>query len=111
MRPESITALNKLVKLLKDNPNIIVEIGAHTDTNGSEEYNIKLSQRRAQAVVDYLIQNGIEKERIIAFGYGESQPLVYPELSDYDEQLNRRAEFRIRSMDYKPKEQQQEANK
>ncbi len=111
LRPESITALNKLVKLLKDNPNIIVEIGAHTDTNGSEEYNIKLSQRRAQAVVDYLIQNGIEKERIIAFGYGESQPLVYPELSDYDEQLNRRAEFRIRSMDYKPKEQQQEASK
>lgn len=110
LRPESKTELDRLVKLMKDNPTIVIEIGAHTDTNGSEEYNIKLSWRRAESVVKYLIDNGIESERIIAFGYGESQPLVYPELSDADEQLNRRAEFRIRSLDYKRKLDQQPQN-
>ena len=100
LRPESIAELNKIVKLMKDNPTIIIEIGAHTDTNGSEEYNIKLSQRRAESVVNYLIEHGISKDRIIAFGYGESQPLVYPELTDADEQMNRRVEFRIRRIDF-----------
>ncbi len=108
LRPESIIELNKIAKLLLDNPGIIIEIGAHTDTNGSEEYNIKLSQRRAESVVNYLIQSGVSKDRIIAFGYGESQPLVYPELSDADEQMNRRVEFRIRSIDYKAELENQE---
>lgn len=103
LRPESKAELDRLVKLLNDNPTITIQIGSHTDTNGSEKYNIKLSQRRAKSVVDYLIQAGIDKDRLESFGFGESQPAVYPELSDSDEQANRRTEFRINTFNYKPK--------
>lgn len=104
LRPESITSLDKLIKLLTDNPSITIQISSHTDTNGSERYNIRLSDRRAKSVVDYLIGKGIAKARLTSFGYGESRPSVYPEMSDADEQANRRTDFRIRSMDYKEKE-------
>lgn len=104
LRNESIAELDKLVKLLEDNPSIVIQIGSHTDTNGSERYNIRLGDRRARSVVKYLIEEKkIAKERVVAFGYGESQPMIYPELSDSDEQANRRTEFRIRSFNYKPK--------
>jgi len=102
LRPESKSELEKLVKLLTDNPTIVIQIGSHTDTNGSERYNIKLGDRRAKSVVDYLVQVGIPRERLSAFGYGESTPMIYPEMSDSDEQANRRTEFRIKSMDYDP---------
>jgi len=104
LRPESIEELDRLVKLLEQNPTIIIQIGSHTDTNGSERYNIRLGDRRARSVVKYLIEEKkFPKERVVAFGYGESQPMIYPELSDQDEQSNRRTEFRIRSFNYKPK--------
>lgn len=103
LRPESIEELNKLVKILNDNPTISIQLGSHTDTNGSEQYNIKLSQRRADSVVKFLIAAGIAKDRLTSFGFGESEPLIYPELSDADEQANRRTEFRIKSMNYTPK--------
>ena len=64
------------MKLLQDNPNITIEIGAHTDYVGSDEDNFKLSSQRAQAVVDYLLAKGIEQARLTAKGYGESQPVV-----------------------------------
>lgn len=102
LRPESITELDKLVTLMLDNPGITIQIDGHTDTNGSEDYNIGLSNRRAKAAVEYLIEKGVAKERIRSFGYGESEPLVYPELSDNDEQANRRTEFRIRTLDFLP---------
>jgi peptidoglycan-associated lipoprotein len=102
LRPESIAELEKLLKLLNDNPTIVIQIGSHTDTNGTERYNIKLSDRRAKSVVDFLRQKGIPKERLFSFGFGESDPMIYPELSDADEQANRRTEFRIKSMDYTP---------
>jgi outer membrane protein OmpA-like peptidoglycan-associated protein len=103
LRPESKAELDKLIALLEANPTIIIQIGSHTDTNGTERYNIRLGDRRARSVVTYLKDSGIPLDRLEAFGYGESQPLIYPELSDSDEQANRRTEFRIRSFNYKPK--------
>lgn len=103
LRPESKSELEKLVKLMTENPTIVIQIGSHTDTNGTEPYNIKLSDRRAKSVVDYLRDKGIPRARLSAFGFGESTPMVYPELSDSDEQSNRRTEFRIKSMDYQSK--------
>jgi peptidoglycan-associated lipoprotein len=76
---DSETGLNQLVKLLNDNPNITIELAAHTDSVGNNADNMLLSQRRAQSVVDYLIQHGIEKERLTAVGYGEDKPVVVDE--------------------------------
>jgi peptidoglycan-associated lipoprotein len=76
LTPESTDGLNDLVKLLNDNPNITIEIGAHTDHIGSEEANMKLSHERAMSVVNYLTEHGIEPARITPKGYGESTPVV-----------------------------------
>ncbi|RME14790.1 MAG: hypothetical protein D6799_06730 [Bacteroidetes bacterium] len=104
LRPESKTELDKLYELLLSNPALKVELSAHTDSRGSDEYNLKLSQQRAQSCVDYLISKGIAKERIIAKGYGEQQPLVPDseifKLSSEEEkekahQQNRRTEIKI----------------
>ncbi len=74
LRPESMVALDKLVATLNFNPNITIELSAHTDFRGSDASNMDLSQRRAQSVVDYLIKKGIKAERLTPKGYGESQP-------------------------------------
>ena len=74
--PESATALERLVTMLNDNPTITIELSAHTDSRGNENYNQRLSQRRAESVVNYLIDRGIEKERLTPVGYGESMPKV-----------------------------------
>ncbi|MCX7606159.1 MAG: OmpA family protein [Bacteroidia bacterium] len=103
IRPDAATELDRLVTLLQQNPSLRILIGAHTDTNGSEQYNIKLSNNRAKSVVGYLTQKGINQKRLTWVGYGESQPLIYPELSDADEQANRRAEFRILGLDFAEK--------
>ena len=89
-----------LLNILTTNPRIIVEIGSHTDSKGDDNYNIKLSQRRAESVVKYLIEKGIEKERLFAKGYGETMfiaPNENPDGTDNPEgrQMNRRTEFRI----------------
>lgn len=72
IRPDAAIELNKLVQLMRDNP-IRVELGSHTDSRGSDEYNIRLSQRRAEAAVEYIISQGIAPNRIIAKGYGETK--------------------------------------
>lgn len=74
LRPESMKALDELVKLLNQNPNVTIELAAHCDYKGSDEYNKKLSQRRAQSVVNYLIAKGIAPDRLTAVGYGKSKP-------------------------------------
>jgi len=74
LRPESMIALDNLVEVLNDNPNIVIELRSHTDSRASEEFNMELSQKRAQAVVDYLIRKGIDTKRLVAKGYGESVP-------------------------------------
>ena len=74
LRPESTEALDKLVELLNENPNITIELSAHTDYRGSAAYNERLSQRRAESVVNYLIEHGIAKDRLSPVGYGKMKP-------------------------------------
>ena len=119
--------MESLIKLLNDNPNITIELSAHTDMKGNEEFNQELSQKRAQACCDYLIKKGIEKERLTPVGYGKSKPVVadkalnkqYPFIpvdqaldeefilklkSDQQEicnQINRRTEFKVIKTTYK----------
>lgn len=121
LTPESSSALDELVQLLKDNPNVTIELGAHCDYKGNDDYNLRLSQQRAESVVSYLSSHGIEKARLTARGYGETTPKTvsgkqaeqYPFLTedtvlteefilglpdDQQEicnQLNRRTEFRV----------------
>lgn len=90
----SFMELDKVVLLMTDNPKLELEISGHTDDVGSESDNLKLSQNRAQAVVDYLTQNGIKSSRLIAKGYGESSPLIEND-SDENRARNRRVEFKI----------------
>ena len=100
LRPESKIVLNELVTIMKDNPKIKVELAAHTDSKGSDKYNYTLSQKRAQACVDYIISMGIDESRIYAKGYGESRPIApntLPNGKDNPDgrQLNRRTEFKV----------------
>ena len=120
LRPESTEALDKLISLLNENPNVTIELSAHTDYRGSASYNERLSQRRAESVVNYLIEHGIAENRLSPMGYGKMKPKVikrkltekYPWLKEGDvlteefiralddeekqeicNQLNRRTEF------------------
>ena len=79
LTPDSEDGLNALIQLLNDNPNITIEMAAHTDMVGNNEANQQLSLRRAQSVVDYLIKHGIEKERLTPVGYGEEKPVIVDE--------------------------------
>ena len=99
LRPESIASMDSLVHFMVDNPSLSVEIYSFADAKGADEYNINLSKRRAQAVVNYLETAGIAKERMIAKGYGEKNPAAPNTVSGKDSpegrQLNRRTEFRV----------------
>lgn len=100
LRPESFPALDELANMLNDDPNMQIELSSHTDSKGTDDYNMKLSQRRAQSVVDYLVKKGIDKSRLKAQGYGESQPVAEnenPDGTDNPEgrQKNRRTEFKV----------------
>ncbi len=98
LRPESIPQLDRVVNFMLDNPTVKVEIGGHTDSKGSDEYNINLSQGRADAVVNYVINQGVDFSRIIAKGYGENLP-VDTNSTDEGRQSNRRVEFKILEID------------
>lgn len=126
LRPESKEELDGLINLLNLNPNVTIELSAHTDRVGSDEYNNRLSQRRAESVVNYLIAGGIAKDRLTAVGYGKTQPKVVtksvvkkydflkegdvlteefvkgltPEQQAIADQLNRRTEFKVLSITY-----------
>ena len=76
LTPESTDALDRMVKTLKENPHITIEMAAHTDYVSSDTFNLGLSQRRAQSVVNYLIAHGIDSARLEAHGYGETRPKV-----------------------------------
>jgi peptidoglycan-associated lipoprotein len=76
LKPESHVSLDGLVKTLKDNPKITIELRSHTDYRGNDDYNMKLSQARAKSCVDYLIEKGISANRLQARGMGESEPKV-----------------------------------
>lgn len=100
IRKEAALELDKLAQLLEDNPEIKIEMGSHTDSVDDEAYNQRLSQRRAEATVNYLIKKGIDPKRLVAKGYGESKPIARntnPDGTDNPagRQRNRRTEFRI----------------
>lgn len=129
LRPESKTALNELIAVLHDNPNVTIEMASHTDRWGSDAYNINLSERRAKSVVDYLAENGISRDRLQPHGYGKSRPKtvtkriarLYPQFKEGDilteefiktlseedqqaaDQINRRTEFSVLSLTYNMK--------
>ena len=115
-----------MIKMLNDNPNVTIELGAHTDRKGTDKYNEGLAQRRAQSVVDYLIAGGIAMDRLEAKGYGESVPKTInkrmaeqydflkegdvlteefieqlpPEQQEIADQINRRTEFKVLRTNY-----------
>lgn len=97
IKPEAKRTLNVLVDLMKKYPRIEIELGAHTDSNGSEIYNIALSSRRAKSAVEYIVSQGIEQNRLKWKGYGESKPLVRcgDNCSEEEHSINRRCEFVI----------------
>jgi outer membrane protein OmpA-like peptidoglycan-associated protein/TPR repeat protein len=100
LRRDALIEIEKLYQLMKDNPTLYVEVIGHTDSWGSKEFNQKLSEKRARAVVDYLVSKGISPERFVARGMGEEQPIAInenPDGSDNPEgrQLNRRVEIKI----------------
>ena len=95
--PQAASTLNILVELLKKYPYMEVELGAHTDSRASDAYNMRLSQNRANATLEYLVENGINRKRLKAKGYGERKPLVNcgENCSDIQHAINRRCEFII----------------
>lgn len=127
LRPESKKALDELAQVLRDNPNVTIEMASHTDRKGTDEYNIDLSGRRARSVIDYLISVGISADRLQSQGYGESRPktitkklareypqfeegtvltpeyidTLTPEDQEAADQINRRTEFQVLSIDYR----------
>ena len=130
LKPQFQDSLQGLITTLDENPNLVVELASHTDARASFEYNDVLSQKRAQSVVDYLIERGIDPERLVAKGYGERSPRVMrktlaregftfeegmvltesfidsletQEIREAAHQLNRRTEFRVLSKDFVPK--------
>jgi outer membrane protein OmpA-like peptidoglycan-associated protein/tetratricopeptide (TPR) repeat protein len=126
LRPESKKALDEMVQIMNDNPNIAIEMASHTDRIGSDEYNNSLSQRRAKSVVDYLVAHGISAERLQPHGYGKTHPKTvtkriahqYPQFKEGDtlteefishlskadqeaaDQVNRRTEFQVLTTTY-----------
>ncbi|MDR0429183.1 MAG: OmpA family protein [Tannerellaceae bacterium] len=126
LRPESKKALDEMIKMLNDNPNVTIELGAHTDRKGTDNYNQQLAQRRAQSVVNYLIEGGIDPRRLEAKGYGKSAPKIInkklaaesgflaegdilteefilalpPEQQEVADQINRRTEFKVLRTNY-----------
>lgn len=95
IRSDAGLELDKLVKILKDNPSIRIELSSHTDARSSDEYNLNLSQRRAQAAVDYLVSKGIAADRLVAKGYGETKLLIPNATTEEEHQTNRRTEFKV----------------
>lgn len=126
LRPASKKALDGMVQMLKDNPNVTIEMASHTDRVGGDEYNLALSDRRAASVVDYLVKSGINASRLQHHGYGKTKPKtvtkriarLYPQFKEGDvltedfiktlskenqeaaDQINRRTEFQVLSIDF-----------
>ncbi|MBA3829544.1 MAG: OmpA family protein [Taibaiella sp.] len=99
LRPESVASLDSVVNFMKDNPSLSVEIYSFTDSKGTDKYNAALSIRRAEAVLNYLEKSGVDKNRMVAKGFGDKMPAAPNTVGNKDNpegrQLNRRTEFRI----------------
>ncbi len=112
LTPQGMDSLQTLYSTLVENPTIVIELAAHTDTRGSDKYNLTLSQNRAQSCVNYLISKGIDPARMVAKGYGETRPkitdaeiakMATTEEKEAAHQKNRRVEFSVKSFDFVPK--------
>ncbi|HEX9956078.1 MAG TPA: OmpA family protein, partial [Fibrella sp.] len=95
IRSDAAEELDKLVTILKDNPTLKIELSSHTDVRAPDAYNLRLSQNRAKAAVDYIISKGIDAERLTAKGYGETQLIVKSARTEEEHQRNRRTEFKV----------------
>ena len=103
IRPDAAKELDKLVKVMKDNPTLEIELSSHTDCRGSMKYNQQLSSKRAESAVDYIASQGVDGKRMIAAGYGETRLVnkcacegkVIVPCTDEEHQENRRTEFKI----------------
>lgn len=93
LKEESYEELEKVKDLLMVNPNIIIQISGHTDNTGGDKFNLKLSKKRAEAVLQYLVNKSIDQKRIIAKGFGERHPAVSNDDEREGRELNRRVEF------------------
>ena len=91
---ESFAELDKVVRLLEINPDLRIELSAHTDDQGSDKYNDLLSRKRGEAARTYLLRHGVRPDRVTATGYGKRKPLV-PNDSDENRAINRRVEFKV----------------
>jgi OmpA-OmpF porin, OOP family len=94
LKAESAAELDRLIKVLKENNSLVIEIGGHTDSQGADAYNATLSQNRVNTVIDYLTKNGIDKSRLSAKGYGEAKPIASNDTEE-GRALNRRVEFTV----------------
>ncbi|TPG64411.1 OmpA family protein [Hymenobacter nivis] len=99
IRPDAAIRLDTLVQTLADNPKINIELSSHTDQRGKDAYNLKLSQRRAESAVEYIVSKGIARTRITARGYGETRPIIAKPTSEAEYQRNRRTEFKVTRID------------
>ena len=95
IRPDAALELDKLVKILKDNPSIRIELSSHTDARASDAYNDALSQRRAESAVAYIVSQGIDASRLVAKGYGKRQLIIQDAKTEEEHQVNRRTEFKV----------------
>ncbi|ELR72933.1 Outer membrane lipoprotein omp16 precursor [Fulvivirga imtechensis AK7] len=95
IREDAARELDKLVTILEDNPELKIELSSHTDDRADDDYNMKLSQRRARSAVDYIISQGITASRLMAKGYGESKLIIPNAKTEEEHQVNRRTEFKI----------------
>jgi OmpA-OmpF porin, OOP family len=105
LRPKSMEILDKIVDLLKLNDNVSIDLGAHTDARGNDDYNLKLSAARAKSCVDYILSKGIAKSKITSTGYGETRPIIteaeinamVPKSPEWEaaHQKNRRTAFKV----------------
>ena len=106
IRSDATPILDSLVQIMTDNPDIYIELGSHTDSRQTAEYNLELSKKRAEAAVNYIIKNGVKSERIRARGYGKTKLLIKNAQTEEQHQKNRRTEFKV--LRYNPKNRDDE---
>ena len=97
IRSDAAIVLDSLVQIMDDNPEIFIELGSHTDSRQTDAYNMDLSRRRARSAVNYIIDQGVSSDRIVAKGYGETQLLIKNAQTEEQHQKNRRTEFKVLS--------------
>jgi outer membrane protein OmpA-like peptidoglycan-associated protein len=95
LRPESYPELDRLIKVMAQNPYLKLKVNGHTDNVGSHDSNVQLSQRRAESVVDYLVSKGVSASRLVAKGFGETKPIASNDDEEEGRELNRRTEAEV----------------